>query len=180
MLTGALASSYYGRPRTTVDLDVVVETNEDELIRLAKVFTSAGLRVQLHNLETTWRSDYKIITIEDTRSPHRLDIIFADKKLERKAAHILGLSTYCQTAESLVLAKLRMIKSTLEVERAAIDRNDIRAILETTHINMRSLRRKAKKESTATILEALLQEAGMFSTMQGTSLRDVRDHRDRV
>jgi hypothetical protein len=180
MLTGALASSYYGRPRTTVDLDVVVDTNENELTGLAKVFTSAGLRVQVQKLESTWRSQYRIITIEDTKSPHHLDVIFTDQKLERKTARILGLPTYCQTAESLILAKLRMIKATVQVERAATDRNDIRAILENTHINLRGLRRKAKKESTAKILEALLQEESMFSTMQGTSLRDIRDHRDRV
>jgi hypothetical protein len=180
MLTGALASSYYGRPRTTIDLDVIVDTNENELTGLAEVLTSTGLRAQLQKLEATWRSDYRIITIEDTKSPHLLDLIFTDQKLERKAARILGLPTYCQTAESLILAKLRMIKATVQVERAAIDRNDIRAIFETTHINLRRLRSKAKKESTAKILEALLKGVGMFGTMQRTSPKDLRDHRDRI
>jgi hypothetical protein len=172
MLTGALASSYYGRPRTTVDLDVVVDTNENELTGLAKAFASAGLKVQLQKLEETWRSEYRIITIEDTKSPHHLDLIFTVQKLERKAARILGLPTYCQTAESLILAKLRMIKATVQAERAATDRNDIRAILENTSVNLRRLRRKTKKESTAKILEALLKGEGMFGTMRKTSLKE--------
>jgi len=180
MLTGAIASSYYGRPRTTIDLDVVVNVNENELTRLAKVFTSAGLRAELQKLEATWRSKYRIITIEDTKSPHRLDLIFTNQKLERKAARILGLATHCQTAESLILAKLRMIKATVQVERAAIDRNDIRAILENTNINLRRLRSKAKKESTSKILEALLKGEGMFRTIRKTSLKDLRNHRDRI
>ena len=180
MLTGAIASSYYGRPRTTIDLDVVVNVNENELTRLAKVFTSAGLRVELQKLEATWRSACRIITIEDTKSPHRLDLIFTNQKLERKAARILGLPTHCQTAESLIRAKLRMIKATVQVERAAIDRNDIRAILENTNINLRRLRSKTKKESTTKILEALLKGEGMFRTIRKTSLKDLRNHRDRI
>ncbi len=169
MLTGALASSYYGRPRTTLDLDVVIDADEDELAVLARVLTRAALKVQLQKLKATWRSAYRIITIGDTKSPHYLDLIFTDRKLERKAAHILGLPTYCQTAQSLILAKLRMIKTTVRVERAATDREDIRAILKTTHVSLKGLRRKAKKESTAKILEALLKGEDVFSHLIGSN-----------
>ena len=66
------------------------------------------------------------------------------------------MPTYYQSAESLILAKLRMLKVTLRAERAATDREDIKAILETIQISMKTLRRRARAESTAKILDDLI------------------------
>jgi hypothetical protein len=156
MLTGALASSYYGRPRTTLDMDVVVAVRQGDLATLATVLTKANLKVQGKKLQAAWQSDYRIATIEDKKSPHTLDIIFTDQKLERNAGRILGVPTYYQTATSLILAKLRMLKITVRAERAATDREDIKAILETTQISLKALRRRARAESTVKILHDLI------------------------
>lgn len=118
MLTGALASSYYGRPRTTLDIDVVVAVRQKDLATLVRVLTRADLKVQEKRLLAAWKSEYRIATMEDKKSPHTLDIIFSDEKLERNAGRILGVPTYYQSAESLILAKLRMLKVTLRAERA--------------------------------------------------------------
>jgi len=155
MLTGALASTYYARPRTTLDMDVVIGAELKDLVTLHKWLRKASLRVEEAKLKAAWQSDYRIVTFEDRKSPHTLDIIFTDRKLERKPGRILGLPTHYQTAESLVLAKLRMLKVTVQPERAATDRADIKAILETTRIDMRSLRRRARAESTRRILDDL-------------------------
>jgi len=154
-LTGALASSYYARPRTTLDMDVIIGAGEDELATLSEWLTKAGLKVEEAKLKAAWLSDYKIVTVEDNKSPHTLDIIFTDRKLERKPGRILGVSTFYQTPESLVLAKLRMLKVTVEPERAANDRADIKAILKTTRMDGRFLRRRARAESTSKILDDL-------------------------
>ena len=68
----------------------------------------------------------------------------------------MGVPTYYQSAESLILAKLRMLKVTLRAERAATDSEDIKAILETIQISMKTLRRRARAESTAKILDDLI------------------------
>jgi hypothetical protein len=156
MLTGALASSYYARPRTTLDMDVIVAAGEKELVTLHRWLRKARLRVEEARLKAAWLSDYRIVTIEDEKSPHTLDIMFTDRKLERNTGRILGVPTYYQTAESLVLAKLRMLKVTVQPERAATDRADIKSILETTRIDMRSLRKRARAESTTRILDDLI------------------------
>lgn len=85
-----------------------------------------------------------------------MDIIFTDHKLERKAGRILGLPTYYQSVESIILAKLRMLKATLRAERAATDREDLKAILETMQIDLKTLRRRARAESTVKILGDLI------------------------
>jgi len=46
MFTGALAASYYGRPRTTLDVDLVIAAEERDLDRLTKWLGSAGLVVE--------------------------------------------------------------------------------------------------------------------------------------
>jgi len=158
MLTGALASSYHGRPRTTLDIDVVVAAKGSDLATLARALANASLRVEEKRLEVTWRSNYRVATVEDRKSPHTLDIIFAEGKLERKAGSILGLPTFYQTAESLVLAKLKMIRATLQPERAATDREDIKAILKSSRLRLKTLRRKARDQATSEILEDLMRE----------------------
>jgi hypothetical protein len=153
MVTGALASSYHGRPRTTLDVDVVVAIRQTDIPILFKALTNAGLRVQEQKLRSAWKSDYRIATAQDRRTPHTLDIVFTDQKLDRRAGRILGMPTYYQRAESLVLAKLRMIKVTVDPERAATDRQDVRALLQSTEVNLKRLRKKAKVQSTLKILD---------------------------
>jgi len=157
MLTGALAASYYGRPRTTLDLDVVVAFREKDIAKLARALIRANLKVREERLRAAWQSDYKIATVEDKKSPHTLDILFIDEKLQRYRGRILGVPTYYQSAESLILAKLRMLKVTLQPERAVTDRQDIKAILETTPVRLKALRKRAREESTLGILDELLQ-----------------------
>jgi hypothetical protein len=156
MFTGALASSYYGRPRTTLDADIVLAMEKKDIPALAKTLAEANLRVQKTKLQAAWESDYRIVTVEDKKTPHTLDIIFTNRRLARNRGRILGLPTYYEAADSLILAKLRMIKATVETARAATDREDIKAILESTHIDLKSLQERARVESTAKILAELL------------------------
>jgi hypothetical protein len=159
MFTGALASSYYGRPRTTLDADIVLAIEKKDLPALVKTLTKAKLKVQKTRLQAAWESDYRIATVEDKNTPHTLDIIFTNLKLARNRGRILGLPTYYETADSLILAKLRMIKATVETARAATDREDIKAILESTPIDLKSLQERARVENTVKILAELIHNS---------------------
>jgi hypothetical protein len=128
------------------------------LAELTKVLTSMGVKARDTDLRKAWGSQYRIITLEDRKSPHTLDIILTEEKLERKAGSILGLRTYYQTPRSLILAKLRMIKATLQPEKAATDREDIRAILKSTRLRLDTLRREAKRQRTYKLLQGLMSE----------------------
>ena len=68
----------------------------------------------------------------------------------------MGLETYFEPPDSLILAKLRMIKATVDPARAANDREDIKAILENTTIDLKWLQEKARTESTSKILADLI------------------------
>jgi hypothetical protein len=155
MFTGALAASYYGLPRTTMDIDIVVKVTEENIQNFAAQLRKASIQANEQNIRKAFKSDYRIMTLEDKKTPFSIDVILSDKKLEKKPGMILSLPTFYQTPEALILSKLRMIRVTVPKERALKDKDDIRAILKYTKINMKALKRRARIESTISILKEL-------------------------
>ena len=157
MFTGALAASYYGTPRTTMDIDIVARVDPENLqTHLVVPLRKADMQVNERKINDAFRSGFRIITLKDKRTPFTLDMILSDKKLDKKRGTILGLPTFYQTPEGLILSKLRMIKATVQKERALKDKDDVKAILKYTEVNMNALTRQARKESTFSILEKLM------------------------
>jgi hypothetical protein len=155
MFTGALAASYYGLPRTTMDIDIVVKVTKENIQNFAAQLRKAGIQANEQNIHKAFKSDYKIMTLEDKKTPFSIDVILSDKKLEKKPGMILSLPTFYQTPEALILSKLRMIRVTIPKERTLKDKDDIQAILKYTKINMKALKRRARIESTISILKEL-------------------------
>ena len=147
VFTGALAASYYGVPRTTVDVDILVKFTPEDTKSLVTQLKKAGISINKKKIESAFKSGFKIITLEDEKSPFTVDIILSDKKLEKKKGEILGMPTYYQTPEALILAKLRMIKVTIQRERSSKDKNDVKAILRHIKVNLKALKNKAKGEN---------------------------------
>jgi hypothetical protein len=70
MFTGALAVSYYGRARTTTDVDVVVAVGGvGWRERLVSAMRAAGLVVEEKMLDDALKSGYNIATFRDSKSP---------------------------------------------------------------------------------------------------------------
>lgn len=159
MFTGALAVSYYGRARTTVDVDVVVAVfGRGWRNKLISALRRAGLVVEEKRLDNALMSGYNIVSFKDGKSPLTVDIILSRERLKRQQGTILGSPTYYQAAEDLVLAKLRMIKATVPRERALKDVEDVKAILRFTRVNLEAVKEKAQKEGTLSILEDIMAE----------------------
>ena len=156
--TGALAASYYGTPRTTIDVDVMVRVSEKELTSLVVALRKAGMEANERRIREVLKSGYKILTFKDKGSSFTLDVILSDKRFRKHSGSILGLSTFYQVPEDLILAKLRMIKATVPRERAQKDREDVKAILKESGVNVDALKRRARKEGTIKILEELEED----------------------
>ena len=160
IFTGALAASYYGTPRTTMDIDIVVKVTHDELrTKLVPALRKAELRINEEKIDAALKSEFRIATFEDSKSPFTVDIIFSTENLRKKVGSILGLPTFYQTPEDLIRMKLRMIKATVLKERALKDIDDIRAILRFTEVDMKNLKRQALKDSTLAILKDIANVA---------------------
>ena len=157
--TGALAVSYYGSPRTTSDVDVMVALGGGgvEKLRVVEALRCAGLEVDEGKMDASLASGYNIATFEDGASPYSVDIIFSPDRLDKRSGRVVGLDTFLQLPEGLVLAKLRMIRATIPRERAGKDEEDVKAILAFTKVDLEVVKRKAKLDKTLDILEYLLQ-----------------------
>jgi len=157
MFTGALAASYYGTPRTTMDIDLVAKVDGGETrAKLISALKLAGLEVDRRKIDAALKSGYGIVTLRDAKTPFTVDIILSNKRLEKSRGSILGLPTFYQTPEGLILAKLRMIKATVPRKRALKDENDVRAILRHTSVKMNTLRKQAREDNTMSILRAIV------------------------
>jgi hypothetical protein len=156
MFTGALAASYYGVPRTTMDIDVVIEISEGSRGRLLSALRQAELQADAKKIEQALKSDYRKATFRDRKSPYSVDVIFSSKKLEKKPGTIAGLPTFYQTPEDLILAKLRMIKATVPRERALKDEGDVKPILRFTKVNVETVEKQARKSNTLPIFKSII------------------------
>ncbi len=162
MFTGGLAASFYGVPRTTTDVDVVVEVADGGLeSRLVSALESACLVVDRREIVKALKSDYRIARFRDTKTSYCVDVIFSSGKIAKRAGTIAGLNTFFQAPEDLVLAKLRMIKATVPRERALKDVEDVRAILKFTEVDVGAVRKQARKNNTLSLFEAIIDEANL-------------------
>jgi len=154
--TGALATSFYGVPRTTTDIDVIVAVSgeADVAARVAEALQQAGVDFDLRRIGMALESGYRIATFKDKASPYTLDVIFVDA-LRKNTGIVAGLSTFFQAPDDLVLAKLRMIKATKPRSRAVKDEEDVKAILEFTEVDLEAVKEQAKRNGTLAILEEL-------------------------
>jgi hypothetical protein len=159
-LTGALAASYYGVPRTTTDVDLMIAVTDDTELR-SKVATGlrqAGLEVDERKIENALKSGYSIATFKCKKSPYTVDVIFSNDKLEKKTGIIDGLKTYFQSPECLIAAKLRMIKATLPPERAIKDKEDVKAILAFSTVDVEAIKKQAQIDKTTKIFNELTSQ----------------------
>ncbi|MGQ9545525.1 MAG: hypothetical protein ACUVQX_07040 [Candidatus Bathycorpusculaceae bacterium] len=156
--TGALAVSFYGVPRTTVDVDVVVYVPEGRhKEKLVYALKMAGLTVDEKEIEKALKSGYRIATFKDAKTPYSVDVILSEKAFEKKVGTVAGLRAFFQTPQDLILAKLRMIKATVPRERAFKDEEDVKAILKFTEVDVDAVREQAKRDSTIRIFEAIIR-----------------------
>jgi hypothetical protein len=156
--TGALAVSFYGAPRTTTDVDVVVAISGLGMKdKVAPALRRAGLDVDERKLDSAITSGYRIASFRDKATPYTLDVIFLDGELKKRAGTIAGLATFFQPPEDLILAKLRMIRATVPRERALKDKEDVKAILQFTKVDLDAVKKQARKDKTLAILEGLVE-----------------------
>ena len=157
MFTGAIASSYYGVPRTTMDVDIIVTISEIDQTVLVSALKEIGLVVSVQDFKNAKDSGYNIVSVPDQHTPFNVDFILLEEPNEKIPCTLFGEPTYLQTAENLVRAKLRMIKATLDPEKSAKDKQDVRAIIRYSGLDMNRVRDYAMKDGTSDILNSLIE-----------------------
>lgn len=111
LLTGSMASNYWGLPRTTHDLDFVIHLNEADIPRFTKAF-QGEFYLDEDSIRDAWKPPYQFNFI-DERSGLKVDFwMLRDKPFDtetfrrRKKVEILSVPAWIATAEDIILHKL--------------------------------------------------------------------------
>ena len=116
MVTGSLASSVHGEPRSTNDLDVVIAPTRDQLFSLVQLFKRVGFYVRWEEAEAALRKR-DMFNVTDLKNAWKADLIvrkardFSVSEFERReSVEIDGLNFVITSAEDILLAKLEWFK----------------------------------------------------------------------
>lgn len=111
MLTGSMASNYWGIPRTTHDLDFVIQLPPSAVHRLVEVFQD-GFFLDEAAVHAAFQPPYQFNAI-DERSALKVDFWLPkpnpfDRELfsRRRQVKIFGEDAWIATAEDVILHKL--------------------------------------------------------------------------
>jgi hypothetical protein len=116
MVTGSLASSVHGEPRSTNDVDVVIAPTRDQLFSLVQLFKRVGFYVRWEEAEAALRKR-DMFNVTDLKNGWKVDLIvkkareFSVLEFERRGpVEIDGLSFLVTSAEDILIAKLEWFK----------------------------------------------------------------------
>ena len=136
MVTGSLASSYHGRPRSTHDADIVIDPAEAQLARLVRRLSALGFHADAAQSEDAFRrrQQFSVIDVESASKVEliiRKDRPFSRAELERRQMAELspGVPVALASAEDTILSKLEWARSSGGPEKQLMD---ARGIVEVT------------------------------------------------
>ena len=115
MLVGSVASSYHGHPRSTLDIDIVVDADEEKLCRFARALGEAYY-VSEDSIRQAVVSG-TLFNIIDEASGYKADLIVRKERpfsriefSRRMRVRMLDKTLDLATAEDVILSKLEWSK----------------------------------------------------------------------
>lgn len=110
MIAGSIASTHYGEPRSTQDIDLVIWASVEQVTTFVNCFDPSRYYLNEHIAEGKLRDHFNLI---DTLTGWKVDLMlrkdrpFSRSEFERRQpVTILGVATFVATAEDTILAKL--------------------------------------------------------------------------
>jgi hypothetical protein len=126
MLTGSLASSMYGTPRATNDIDIVIAPNREQLLALVQMFQRLGLTAASEEALAALRNKSQFNVVDFARGL-KVDLIvrkerdFSVEEFARRETHeVDGMRLTIATPEDVLIAKLEWARMG-DSERHLID-----------------------------------------------------------
>jgi hypothetical protein len=112
MLVGSVASSFHGEPRTTQDIDLVIDPSAEQIDRLVGSIDRTRYYVDEGSARDAL-ANHSSFNIIDTTTGGKIDLLvrrdrpFSRSEFDRRrAATLLDADVFLATAEDVILAKL--------------------------------------------------------------------------
>lgn len=160
VVIGGLTAIKYGRPRSTMDIDVIVRIDpkqEKHLDALIQTFIRNDLELDILDLETSLLQG-EHVPVFDKCSPYRIDLKTVHDKLDtsslknRRKTEIFGVETWIESPEDLIIAKL--------VYGGQQDEEDVLAVIlaQKDELNISYLQKRSQEEHVNAKLLVLFRE----------------------
>lgn len=128
MLVGSLASTRYGSPRSTQDIDIVISADPAQLRSFIQHLDNKNYYVDLDPALEAHRNE-SLFNIIDLNTGWKIDLIFRkstafgqEEFRRRRKVELLGLQVFVASPEDVIIAKLDWAKqgaSLRQIEDAA-------------------------------------------------------------
>ena len=112
MLTGSFASAYYGAPRTTQDIDLVIAATPVQLQKFAEILPSDEYYVDLEAALEAHKQQ-SLFNVIDIATGWKIDLIIRKSRAfsqeefgRRKLIHLEDTALFVASAEDVVISKL--------------------------------------------------------------------------
>jgi len=116
MVTGSVASSLQGEPRSTHDADLLIEIGSSHVDRLLEAFTAPRFYLDRESIVEAIR-DRSMFNLIDTEEGDKIDFWlikdepFDQTRFSRKCPHVLfDFEAYVSSSEDTILSKLSWAK----------------------------------------------------------------------
>jgi hypothetical protein len=133
MLSGSFASAYYGTPRSTRDIDLVIEATPAQLRALVQSLPGERYYVDL-DAALQAQKRQSLFNVIDLATGWKVDLIIrksrafsAEEFRRRRPADLHGLTMFVATVEDVILSKLEWSK----LSQSQRHIQDVAAILRT-------------------------------------------------
>ncbi len=159
MLSGGLAVSYWGFPRTTHDIDIVIKAKEKDKDKIIKLFEK-DFYVSPKAVEQAIENNFTFNIIHQ-KSGLKIDFWllkkgrFGESEFKRRLKKkVFKQALYIISPEDLILCKLLGFKETNSSRRL----KDAKSILQTSKVDLKYIKNWAKKQSTIKILNEIIEK----------------------
>jgi hypothetical protein len=116
MLTGSFASAYYGVPRSSQDIDLIIEVTPVQLRTLIQFLPGDEYYADLE-MALQAREQQSLFNVIDLLTGWKIDLIFRKSRLfsegefsRRQPIVLQGFTIFAASAEDVVIAKLEWAK----------------------------------------------------------------------
>jgi hypothetical protein len=110
-IVGGLVAIFYGRPRTTTDVDIIIDFGKTDPVKTGDSLRKEDFEVQQTDIQKAL-SERSHFTVFDRKSPYRLDIQGVYNNLDeaslggRRKSELFGERAWIESPEDLIIAKL--------------------------------------------------------------------------
>ena len=159
MVSGGMAVSFWGFPRTTHDIDIVIEAQEKDKNKIIELFEK-DFYISDIAVEEAIKNRFTF-NIIDNKSGLKIDFwllkkdAFGKSEFSRKIKErMFGEDIFIISPEDLVLCKLMGFEEIKSGRRL----QDAKSILQTSKVDMKYIKSWAEKQGTMEILNDLLKD----------------------